>query len=323
MVGAVLVRGGRVVAEGFHRAFGSAHAEVEAIRAAGARAKGCTLYVNLEPCSHWGKTPPCSEAVIRAGIRRVVAAMKDPNPQVPGQGFRDMKRARLTLTSGVLEDEARYLNRAFVTWVTLKRPYITLKVASSLDGRTATITGDSKWITGKEARSVGHVLRAGADAVAVGLGTVKADNPALTAHGMGGNPIRVIFDSRLRLPLKARVFSKEAPTWCLATDHTVLKHMDQVKRQGAHVLLCRADARHRVDVKDAAKRLAAKGIAHLLVEGGLTLQHSFLKAGMVDEVVWFIAPTIIGDVKKLKSAWHLKSVQVGKVGDDLCVRAQL
>jgi diaminohydroxyphosphoribosylaminopyrimidine deaminase / 5-amino-6-(5-phosphoribosylamino)uracil reductase len=323
MVGAVLVRGGRVVAEGFHQEFGSAHAEIEAIRAAGERAKGATLYVTLEPCSHWGKTPPCSAAIIRAGIRRVVAAMKDPNPEVSGRGFGDLRKARVATVAGVLEDEARYLNRAFVTWVTLKRPYITLKVASSLDGRTATITGESKWITGKESRSVGHVLRAGADAVAVGLGTVKADNPSLTAHGMGKNPIRVIFDSRLRSSLGSQVFSKQAPTWCLATDHTVLKHMDQMKRHGVQVILCKPDAGHRVDVKNAVKRLAAKGIAHLLVEGGLTLQHSFLKAGIVDEVVWFIAPMIIGDARRLKAARRLKNVQVGKVGEDLCVRAHL
>jgi diaminohydroxyphosphoribosylaminopyrimidine deaminase/5-amino-6-(5-phosphoribosylamino)uracil reductase len=321
MVGAVLVRGGRVVGEGYHHRFGDAHAEIEALQAAGPRAKGSTLYINLEPCAHWGKTPPCAEAVIRAGVRRVVAAMKDPNPLVAGRGFRKLKRARVSVTSGVLEDEARYLNRGFVTWMIEKRPYITMKVASSIDGRTSTITGESKWITGREARRVGHVLRCGVDAVAVGRMTVKADNPSLTSHGVGKNPVRIIFDSRLQSSLASEVFSKAAPTWCLATDHTVLKHMDQMKRRGVQVLLCKPDAGRRVEVKDAVRRLAARGITHLLVEGGLTLQQSFLQAGVVDEVVWFVAPMIIGSAKKLKDTWRLKNVQVGMVGRDLCVRA--
>ena len=306
MVGAVLVRGGRVVGEGFHRRFGQEHAEVEAIRAAGARARGSTLYVNLEPCSHWGKTPPCADAIVRAGVKRVVAAIQDPNPAVCGRGFRKLKKARLSVVSGILGSDARYLNRAFITWVTQKRPYVTLKVAASLDGRTATITGDSRWITGREARRVGHTVRAGVDAIAVGRATVQADNPSLTAHGMGKNPIRIIFDSRLHSPLRSRVFSKDAPTWCLATDHCVLKPMDQMKRRGAQVILCKPDAHHRVDVKDALRRLAARGITHLLVEGGLTLQQAFLKAGVVDDVVWFVAPMIIGDARKLKNAWRLK-----------------
>jgi len=323
MVGAVLVRGDRVIGEGFHRSFGEAHAEVEAIRRAGKRAKGSTLYVNLEPCSHWGKTPPCADAVLRAGVKRVVAAMKDPNPAVAGRGFQKLKRGRVSVTSGVLADDARYLNRAFVTWVTRKRPYVTLKVASSLDGRTATRTGESQWITSQESRRVGHVLRAGVDAIAVGRSTVQHDNPSLTAHGLGKNPVRVVFDSRLRSPAASRVFSAQAPTWCLATDHSVLSHLDQMKRRGVQVLLCKPDADRRVSVKDALRRLAARGITHLLVEGGLALQHSFLQAGVVDEVVWFIAPMIIGGARTLKSARHLKNVQLGMVGPDLCVHACL
>jgi diaminohydroxyphosphoribosylaminopyrimidine deaminase/5-amino-6-(5-phosphoribosylamino)uracil reductase len=323
MVGAVLVRGGRVVGEGFHQGFASAHAEIEAIRAAGPRAKGSTLYVNLEPCSHWGKTPPCAEAVVRAGVRRVVAAMKDPNPAVQGRGFKALKKARLSVTQGILEADARYLNRAFATWATKKRPYVTMKVASSLDGRTATITGESQWITGKETRAVGRVLRAGVDAIAVGLGTVQADNPSLTAHGHGRNPIRIVFDSRLRSPVRARVFSQEASTWCMATDHSVLRHLDQIKRRGVQVILCHADRERRVSVKDALTRLAARGVAHLLVEGGWTLQQSFLEAGVVDEVVWFMAPMIIGPAKKLKTAWRLTNLQVLRIGDDLCMRACL
>jgi diaminohydroxyphosphoribosylaminopyrimidine deaminase/5-amino-6-(5-phosphoribosylamino)uracil reductase len=161
------------------------------------------------------------------------------------------------------------------------------------------------------------------DAIAVGRSTVQMDNPSLTSHGMGKNPVRLIFDSRLRSPMGSKVFSPVAPTWCLATDHSVLKHLDQMKRRGVQVILCKPDAARRVSVADALRRLAARGIAHILVEGGLTLQQSFLQAGFVDEVVWFIAPMIIGNARKLKGAWRLKNVRVGMVGEDLCVRAAI
>src|SRR5258706_228756 len=170
MVGAVLVRGGRLVGQGFHQKFGQAHAEVKAIQRAGERTKGSTLYVNLEPCSHWGKTPPCVDAIVRAGVKRVVSAMRDSNPLVSGKGFNALKRRGISVLVGVLEEEARHLNRAFITWATRKRPFVTLKVASSLDGRMATISGESKWITGEKARRAGHLLRAQVDAIAVGAG---------------------------------------------------------------------------------------------------------------------------------------------------------
>jgi diaminohydroxyphosphoribosylaminopyrimidine deaminase / 5-amino-6-(5-phosphoribosylamino)uracil reductase len=323
MVGAVLVRGGRIVGEGFHPLFGKAHAEIEAIRKAGNKARGSTLYVNLEPCAHWGKTPPCVNALIRAGVRRVVAAMRDPNPLVSGKGFAALRRQGTSVTIGVLNQDAEQLNRAFVTWVKKNRPYVTLKVASSLDGRTSTITGESQWITGEKARRAGHVLRARADAVAVGVHTVRSDNPSLTTHGQGGHPIRIIFDSRMRAPLRARVFNKEAPTWLLATDRAVLKQMDQFKRKGVQVLLCHPDAQGRISVKDALRRLAGRGITHLLVEGGMTLQQSFLESGMVDEVAWFIAPLIIGNAKRLKDAWKLDRLDVERIGPDLRVSACL
>ncbi len=299
MVGAVLVRAGRVVGEGYHRKFGQAHAEIEAIRRAGERASGSTLYVNLEPCAHWGKTPPCAEAIVRAGLRRVVAAMQDPNPVVAGKGFRVLKRGRVSITRGILEKDARDLNRVFVTWAKNKRPFVTLKVASSLDGRTATITGESKWITGVEARQAGHRLRAEVDGIVVGAGTVLKDNPSLSAHGLGRNPIRVVFAGRRRLPKHLRIFNSKAQTW-------VLK-----------------DARGKVDIRNALKDLAQRGIAHLLVEGGQTLQQSFWEAGVVDEVVWFIAPLVIGSAKRLKSARRLADVQVRTIGDDLCVKGRV
>jgi len=299
MVGAVLVRHGRVVGEGFHRKFGQAHAEVEALRRAGARARGATLYVNLEPCAHWGKTPPCVDVLIQAGVGRVVAAMRDPNPRVAGKGFAALRRHGIRVTSGVLEEDAQHLNRAFVTWVTKKRPYVTLKVAASLDGRTATITGESRWITGEAARSEGHRLRAEVDAIAVGAGTVIKDNPLLTAHGQGRNPVRIVFAGRRKLPRGAKIFNSAAPTW-------VLK-----------------GTRGSAGLRKELSGLAARGIAHLLVEGGWTLQQEFLKAGLVDEVCWFVAPVIIGNNPRLKSVWLVENPQISKIDSDFCVRGRL
>jgi diaminohydroxyphosphoribosylaminopyrimidine deaminase/5-amino-6-(5-phosphoribosylamino)uracil reductase len=299
MVGAILVKNGRVVSEGFHRVFGQAHAEVEAIRRAGTRAKGGTLYVNLEPCSHWGKTPPCVDLILSSGIKRVVAAIADPNPLVSGKGFSGLKKGHVAITKGVLEKEARTLNRAFITWITKKRPFVTMKVAASLDGKTSTMTGESKWISGEPARRAGHALRAEADAIAVGAGTVLEDNPSLTAHGLGRNPVRIIFAGRRALPRKAKIFNSAAPTW-------VLK-----------------ESRGRINLHKALADLAGRGIAHLLVEGGGTLQQSFLEAGVVDEVVWFIAPMIIGKARHLKDAKKLEHAQITTLGPDLCVNACL
>jgi diaminohydroxyphosphoribosylaminopyrimidine deaminase / 5-amino-6-(5-phosphoribosylamino)uracil reductase len=299
MVGAVLVRGGRVVGEGFHRKFGQAHAEVEAIRRAGTRAQGSTLYVNLEPCSHWGKTPPCVDALVRAGVKRVIAAMRDPNPLVSGQGFKALKRRGISVTIGTLEEEARHLNRAFKTWIVEKRPWVTIKAAGSLDGQTATSTGESKWITGEKARRAGHLLRAQVDAIAVGAKTVIKDNPSLTAHGCGRNPVRIVFAGRHPLSRTAKIFDGAAPTWVLRKAHG------------------------NVNVKKALSDLAKRGIAHLLVEGGRTLQQSFLNAGMVDDVVWFIAPMIIGSAKRLKDARRLEGIRVDRMGEDMCVRGTI
>ncbi len=299
MVGAVLVSGGRVVGEGFHRVYGQAHAEVEAIRRAGARAKGSTLYVNLEPCVHWGKTPPCVEAVARAGIIRVVASMKDPNPLVSGKGFAWLKRHRISVKTGVMEKEAQVLNRPFVTRMKYKRPYITLKVASSLDGRTAAASGESKWITSPESRRDGWRLRAQVDAIAVGANTVVKDDPSLTAHGLGQNPVRIVFAGRRRIPRTSKVFSKEARTWILKNTQGTAK------------------------LQKALKELADSGITHLLVEGGPTLQQSFLNASVVDEVVWYIAPLLIGNVKHLRDASRVRDWNIQKMGKDLRITACL
>jgi len=333
MVGAVLIKNNRIVGVGYHRRFGGAHAEVDAIHHAGAKARGATLYVNLEPCSHWGKTPPCADAVVQAGIKRVVCAMRDPNPLVAGRGFRRLKQAGIRVVSGILENEAHDLNRAFFTWITQKRPYITLKAATSLDGKIATRTGESRWITGPEARTLGHRLRAEADAIAVGIDTVLADDPQLSAHHKGRNPVRVIFDSRLRTPHQAHCLDAAAPTWILTT-RTPKAWSVSAGRQPPFIQTLPKDRQGHVDLTRALAWLAEKGISHLLVEGGGTLHSAFVEKRLVDEVVWFLSPKIIGGdqapgavrgkgIEKLSQALTLRHWDVSRVGGDLCLRGRV
>lgn len=311
MVGAVLVQRDRLVGEGFHARFGGPHAELKALKHAGDHARGATLYVNLEPCSHWGKTPPCVQSVIAAGVKRVVAAMKDPNPLVSGKGFAALKKAGIVVTQGVLETQARHQNRAFITWVTQKRPYVTLKAAASLDGKMASLSGDSRWITGSKAREEGYRWRAQVDAIAVGVNTVLRDNPSLTSHGRGRNPVRIVFDSRLRTPASARLVRGGPPTWILSTERAATRGQAQVVRISA-------DSKKRVHLKKALHQLAAQGISHLLVEGGQTLHQSFLEAGMVDEILWFMAPMMIAGTKRMRDVRRLESVQIQTFGEDVC-----
>jgi len=322
MVGAVVVQGNRLVAEGWHRAYGQAHAEVDALKRAGRKARGATLYVTLEPCAHWGKTPPCIDAVLRAGIARVVMAMRDPNPLARG-GLEKLRKKHVHVTTGILERSSRRLNADFFNRFQRSKPQVLLKVAASLDGRTATLQGESKWITGPPARKASHRLRAQTDAIAVGVETVLKDNPHLTAHGRGANPVRVIFDSRLRAPVKARVFDRQAPSWCLTTDRASLRAIDRFQRKGITVILCRTDSQGRVDVRDALKQLAQRGIGKLLVEGGATLADAFIEARLVDEVAWFVAPLVIGRVRKLKDALRLRRLRREPYGEDLLIRGHV
>lgn len=334
MVGAVLVKGNRLLAEGFHARYGESHAEVMALEHARNRTRGATLYVSLEPCAHWGKTPPCVQAVMGSGVSRVVAAMRDPFPLVAGKGFAALRKAGIKLTTGVLEAEARELNRAFITRVTQGRPYVTLKAAASLDGKIATSSGESRWITSPEARTYGHSLRVQADAIAVGSETIRRDNPELSAHGQGRNPGRIIFDSRLTLSANAKVFNSKAPTWVVTTGKAPAARRRLLEQKGISVLSVGANRDGRVDVKGALVRLSKEGITHLLVEGGGSLHASFLEAGVVDEIYWFMAPTLIGGVnakpaigghgvKRLSQAWGLENIRIEQVGKDFCFHAQL
>jgi diaminohydroxyphosphoribosylaminopyrimidine deaminase/5-amino-6-(5-phosphoribosylamino)uracil reductase len=328
-VGAILVKRGRVVGRGHHARAGSPHAEVVAIRSAGAAARGATLYTTLEPCDHYGRTPPCSLAILSSGVARVVSGSRDPNPLVNGRGLRRLRRAGVEVEPRVLEEACDALNEAWMTFIRLGRPHVTLKVASTLDGKIATASGDSRWVTGPEARAVVHRLRNRVDAVLVGAGTARADDPRLTARVRGGrDPLRVVLDARASLPRDLRIFRHRSRA------ATVVAHLRPGVRApgpGVEMLRCRGRG-DRVDLRDLLSRLARRGVTSLLVEGGAEVAGSFLAAGLVDRLMLFLAPRIAGGgglswagmpgPRRMADALALSEVSVSRVGEDLLVTAR-
>ncbi|AEP11031.1 bifunctional diaminohydroxyphosphoribosylaminopyrimidine deaminase/5-amino-6-(5-phosphoribosylamino)uracil reductase RibD [Chloracidobacterium thermophilum] len=301
LVGSLVVRDGVIVGRGFYHEPEPTHAEVWALREAGSLAQGATLYVNLEPCSHYGRTPPCTEAIIAAGIKRVVASIRDPNPQVNGRGFARLCAAGIEVLTDVLPVEGTRLNEVFLINQLEQRPFVHLKLATSLDGRIATHTGASQWITGAAARAAGQALRHGYDAIAVGTGTVLADNPQLTDRTgqYRHRPlVRVVFDSaRVRLPVTAHVVqtAQVCPTWLVTVASPQrLEDLSRLEQHGVRVFYVEADEHGRPHLPAALNRLFAEGIASLLVEGGSTLAGAFVDARLVDKVTCFLAPRIIG-----------------------------
>jgi diaminohydroxyphosphoribosylaminopyrimidine deaminase/5-amino-6-(5-phosphoribosylamino)uracil reductase len=298
VVGAVLVRAGRAVGEGFHARAGGAHAEAGALEQAGTMAHGATLYVTLEPCNHTGRTPPCVQAITTAGVKRVVAATRDPNPRVPGGGAAALSRAGIEVTLGCREGEAIALNRVFITAALRGRPHVTLKWAATLDGATADVRRGSRWITGSEARIEAHRMRSRADAIVVGIGTVLADDPALDVR-LGGpwprEPFRVVVDSRARLPVTARLIGVGKPerAFVAVTDAADPERLERLETRGVTVLRCKSQE-GQVDVSDLVSRLGALDVGGILVEGGGKLAWAFLEAGLVDRVVAFTAPILLG-----------------------------
>jgi diaminohydroxyphosphoribosylaminopyrimidine deaminase/5-amino-6-(5-phosphoribosylamino)uracil reductase len=298
-VGCVLVRDGGTVGEGWHERAGEAHAEIMALRAAGDRARGADVYVTLEPCSHHGRTGPCVEALLQAGVRRVVAAMRDPNPRVDGRGLELLERAGVATTTGLLEPEAREINRGFIVRMTRSRPWITLKMASSLDGRAALADGRSQWITGEEARADVQRLRARASAIVTGIGTALADDPRLTVRDprlelRGRRPLRVVVDAALRLPLDARLLAPDAPTLVVtSSENAGGSQADALRSRGAAVeaVACREG---RLDPGALVSRLAALECNEVLVEAGPKLAGAFVDANLVDELVVYCAPALLG-----------------------------
>ncbi len=337
MVGAVVVKGGKVVSRGYHRKAGEPHAEAIALKKAGTQAKGATLYVTLEPCSHTNKrTPPCSPLVIQSGIQRVVVAMIDPNPHVSGGGVKTLRRAGINVVTGVLESEAKKLNEAFIKYITTGMPFVTLKIAQTLDGKIATASGESKWITGEQAREEGHKLRDSNDAILVGVNTVLQDDPSLTTRiPKGRDPIRVIVDTKLRTPLSAKVITQRssAKTYIATLDTMPKDRIVKLLDAGAEILIARGN-KGRVDLKALMKMLGGIGVTSVLIEGGAEVNASALRSGIVDKVVMFIAPVLmtgtnslcsIGGTSpaKLSHAVRLYNVASRPVGQDLMVEGYI
>ena len=332
MVGAVVVKRGRVVGEGYHKRAGSDHAEVIALKKSAGRAAGATLYVNLEPCAHYGKTPPCVDRVINSGIKRVVTGMIDPNPLTRGKGSLILRRAGIDVKNGVLPEESKRLNEAFITYITEKRPFVTVKAAESIDGKIATRKGDSRWISSEKSRRMVHAMRSEADAVMVGVNTVVADDPLLTSRMNGSarrQPLRIIVDARLSAPLSSKVFSKKLAgnTIVATTRYASRNKMNALEKKGVELLTFNGSGR-RVDLKKLLKALSARGVINLLVEGGGTLISSLLNEGLVDKVLFFIAPKIIGGssavtavegagAAKVKDAIKIESISVERAGEDI------
>jgi diaminohydroxyphosphoribosylaminopyrimidine deaminase/5-amino-6-(5-phosphoribosylamino)uracil reductase len=296
-VGAVVVTNGVVLGSGHHERAGEEHAELGALREAGPRAKGATLYVTLEPCNHQGRTPPCTEAVVAAKLARVVISCRDPNPHVTGGGVEQLRAAGMQVDVGCREAEGRRLIAPWTKFVTTGMPYVTLKQGLSLDGRIASRSGASKWVTGPEARARVHVLRAQNDAVVIGIGTALADDPRLTVRDAPGpSPLRVVFDTKLRLPLTGQLVqsAREVPTWVVCTTDAPSSAEEQLVERGVEVLRAPASAEGRIDPVAALRLLAARGIVAAMIEGGAELAGSALAGGVVDELHAFIGPILLG-----------------------------
>ncbi len=348
MVGAVVVKNGRIVGEGFHRYAGGPHAELLALKQAGARAKGATLYVTLEPCCHTEKrTPPCVPAVVAAGIARVVAAMQDPNPRVSGRGLRALRAAGVAVTVGCLRAEAEALNVLYGYRMKTGLPYVVLKAGMTLDGKIATAAGESQWITGPEARRDAHRLRAEADAVLVGVDTVLHDDPQLTVRLPGRqaakparHPLRVILDSRLRIPLSARVLRAGDParkqslpvgTLILTTARAPRTKIARLQRMGVDVVVCPSD-KGRVSFRAGLRHVAKIGVASVLAEGGSEVNATAVRSGLVNRVVLYLAPMLLGgqDAKgliggssptRLSRSLGLTIQRLRRLGSDVVIEA--
>jgi diaminohydroxyphosphoribosylaminopyrimidine deaminase/5-amino-6-(5-phosphoribosylamino)uracil reductase len=333
-VGAVIVRDGKAVSRGYHRKAGSPHAEVDALAGIGGRAEGTTLYVTLEPCNHTGRTPPCTKAILDAGVERVVVGMQDPNPEVKGGGCSFLAANNIEVKTGVLEKECRRLNEAFVKFVTSKRPFIIVKSALTLDGWTATAEGDSRWITNERSRAFVHRLRDRVDAVMVGVGTVLADDPQLTCRlkrGKGKDPIRIVVDTHLRTPVQARVIGPDSSASTLfavgpgVADKTVV----EIEKTGASVVVC-PTGKAGIDMSALMDILGKRGIMQVLVEGGAGIVGSLLREKLVDKFLIFKAPKLLGGgdgipmaggpgARVMGKSLPLKDLEVRRFADDILV----
>ncbi len=332
MVGCVIVNDGEIVGEGFHERAGDLHAERLALQQAGSEARGATVYVNLEPCCHQGRTPPCTDGLVDAGVSRVVAAMRDPNPLVEGGGFELLQGAGIEVDSGVLEEQARWINRGFVSRMARQQPWVMLKSAATLDGRTAAYDGESKWITSQQARDAVQLLRASCSAVVTGIGTVLSDDPQMNVRieGQDRQPLRVVLDSQLQMPLEARILGNDQKLMIFTLSDD-LEKIGALIEAGAEVIQLDDNGSGRLDLSAVLTELANWQCNEVFVEAGQTLSGAFVQAGLVDELVLFYAGSVLGDQGKSmfkfespvpfqsKSNFLVKSTEM--VGNDIRVNA--
>ena len=327
MVGAVVVKNGEIVGRGYHKRFGELHAEANALKACQDKAKGATLYVNLEPCCHHGKTPPCTDMIIKSGIRKVVCATLDPNSQVNGRGIKALREGGVEVRLGVLEEEAKKLNEVYMKFITTGLPFVMLKVAQTLDGRIATKLGDSKWITQEDSRRFVHSLRSSVDAVLVGANTVRRDDPELTTHDVrGDDPIRIILDSSGRIPRNSRVI-KENKNGKTVTATTNQKPNGKLKEK-VEVWNLKRSRDGKVDLKRLLKKAGDSQVTSLLVEGGSKVLTSFLKQKLVDKIYYFLSPKILGEgldsfgdlgIRRISDSITLRDCELKRFQNDLLV----
>lgn len=332
LVGAVIVKDNRVVGCGWHRKAGTPHAEVHALNQAGELAQGADVYVTLEPCAHYGKTPPCSKALVEAKVKNVYGGLLDVNPKVAGKGFKILEDAGIHVEYGFLQDELRKQNEVFFKWIEHKKPFVVLKAAMTLDGKIATATGQSKWITNETSRAYGYKLRDIYDGIMVGINTVIEDNPMLTSRVDGGkNPIRIVVDSSLKIDINANVVQdKSAKTIVATTDKADKDKILKLQAQDVDVIVVDKDENDKVDIEKLLDILGQQNICSILVEGGATLSGSFVAKKLVDKVYFFIAPKIIGGkeaktpvagtgILNLQEALALKDIQIEKLEEDILI----
>ena len=333
LVGAVLVKDGTIIGEGWHKQFGDVHAEVNAFAGCKEDTAGATLYVTLEPCCHYGKTPPCTDLIIFKDVERVVIAMTDPNPLVAGKGIRALREAGIFVTTGVMEKEAQRLNEIYVKFITRKKPFVLYKAALSLDGKTACHTGDSRWISSETSREETHALRGIYSAIMAGAGTIKADNPLLTARTEGlADPVRIIVDGRLSCSPDANVFQNPGRVIILTTTEADPQKIKTFEEIGAEIICADSDEAGEVDLEAAMTGLAVKGIDSILLEGGSETAAAAFEAGIVDKIRFYLAPVIIGGIDapgaiggigadRVSAAVPLENIRTERSGADLVVEA--
>lgn len=330
LVGCIIVKRGKIVGKGYHKQYGGEHAEIDAIKNASKKAANATLYINIEPCSHWGKTPPCTEKIVEAAIREVIIGMHDPNPLV--EGFRELKFRGIKTKIGILENEAKKLNEIYIKYMKTNRPFVILKLAMTMDGRIATKTGDSKYITGRDARKYVHQFRSEVDAIMVGINTVLKDNPKLTSRLVKGkDPMKVVVDTELRMPLKCNLMKHPSKLIIATTNKAPKKKINKFYQKGVNVVVLKSK-RNLVDLKELMKELGKKEIASVMIEGGAELNSSAIKDRIANKLLIFTAPKLVGNglgaignlgITKIDRAVKLKDIKMKKIGKDILVEAYL